>query len=82
MHEVDSSEPIGDMLRVLSLALLFVAVQAVSLSQLKSIKLKPVVNGAVNAVIPTEAGELLKKSSFPQLSKSDPTVIFAVRRPG
>ena len=42
-----------------------------------------VVDGAVNAVIPTEAGELLKKkSSFPQLSKSDPTVIFAVRRPG
>ena len=71
------------MLRVLSLALLFVAVQALSLSQLKSIKLKPVVDGAVNAVIPTEAGELLKKkSSFPQLSKSDPTVIFAVRRPG
>ena len=58
------------------------SIYGISLNQLNSIKLKPVKNGAVNAVKYTSAYELLNsKSSFP-FSKPDPILIFAVRRPG
>ena len=69
------------MLRVVVAFLLLVGSSSLSLSTLKGIKLKPVFNGEVTALIDTSAAELIKKSALP-LSKSDPTVIFAVRRPG
>ena len=67
--------------RFLTLFAALSACAALSLSQLKRIKLKPVSNGRVDAIAYTSAAELIKKSSFP-LKKSDPTIIFAVRRPG
>ena len=80
--EIHTSALERTMIRTLAvLGLLVVAAQALSLSQLKGIKLKSVVNGKVEAVVSSSASELFKKSSFP-FSKSDPCVIFAVRRPG